>query len=555
MVAIAVNFLTGRFVAASHHDRAAPEWPPHPARLFSALVATWADAEQPDAAERHVIEWLESQRPPSIRASDATPRSALIHFVPVNDARIFSPASYDNRALKIEELLTQIGRAQAQGATERRIGSLDTQLRRQRDVSQMVSKTGNTPVKSAVNLLPPGWISTADHVRTGQARVYPSVTPHQPVVTYIWENDPRPDMVSSLDGLCARLTRLGHSSSLVSCRVVSDLPAANHVPGPGATVMRAVRSGQLAALEQAHRKHRASKPRTLPFTSVRYQKVVPLAAERAELQPDTSGEWLVLAFQRESRRFPSTLAVEIATALRGAVFRYASDPIPEGLSGHRPEGTPSTHPHVAFLPLPWVGHQHSDGRLMGAAVAIPHSLDNQSRRALFRAIGSWESVSGDMLLLTLGRRGRLEMQRIIAPTTLVTLRQSLWNRRSRTWVSATPIALPTHPGPLSSGTASARAKAWARAEQAVVNACHHIGLPEPAGVNLSLAPLIPGARPAPAFPTFRQPGRGGKPVARRLLHASVTFDQEVAGPVVLGAGRYLGLGLMRPTSDSEAEDE
>ena len=549
MVAIEINFLTGRFVAASHHDRNTPEWPPHPARLFSALVATWADADRPDSAERQAIEWLESQRPPSISASEATPRAAVTHFVPVNDARIFAPTSYNNRASKVEDLLAQIGEARTHGTTKGKMRSLNSQLRKQRDVSQMVSKAGNTPVKSAVNLLPPGWISAANHVRTGQARVFPSVTPHEPLVTYIWDADPSPDMVSSIDRICARLTRLGHSSSLVSCRVTPDPPAANHFPGPGAVVMRSVRSGQLAALEREYRKHRASKPRALPFTSVRYRRVERIQAGRAARQPHTAGDWLVLSLQRKSRRFPSTLTVEIATALRGAVFRYATDPIPEGVSGHRPQGTPSQDPHVAFLPLPWVGHQHADGRLMGAAIAIPYSLDDQSRRALFRSIGSWEAATDGKLALTLGRRGRLEMRRIIGPTTLETLRQGPWSRKSRAWTSATPIALPTHPGPLSSGTAAARAKAWARAKQAVVNACHHIGLPEPVRIGLSLAPLIPGARPAPAFPSFRQPGRGGKPVARRLLHASVTFDQEVAGPVVLGAGRYLGLGLMRPMSD------
>ena len=45
---IEVNFLTGRFVATCHNDRRQPEWPPHPARLFSALVAAWADADEPD---------------------------------------------------------------------------------------------------------------------------------------------------------------------------------------------------------------------------------------------------------------------------------------------------------------------------------------------------------------------------------------------------------------------------------------------------------------------------------------------------------------------------
>ena len=56
---IEVNFLTGRFVATCHNDRRQPEWPPHPARLYSALVAAWADADKPNPSERAALEWLE----------------------------------------------------------------------------------------------------------------------------------------------------------------------------------------------------------------------------------------------------------------------------------------------------------------------------------------------------------------------------------------------------------------------------------------------------------------------------------------------------------------
>ena len=235
------------------------------------------------------------------------------------------------------------------------------------------------------------------------------------------------------------------------------------------------------------------------------------------------------------------------------MFHHATDPMPEGLSGHSQQGRPSTNPHVAFLPLPWVGHEHSDGRLMGAAIAMPEQLDTKPRLTLLRAIGKWESVA-DPLILTLGRRGILEMERIVGTSPLVTLRPGLWRRQSLRWVSATPIALPTHPGNLGSGTAAARAKAWTRAEQAVNASCRHIGLPEPVNVIATFAPLLPGARPAPTYPAFHQRGPGGKPVARRLVHAAVTFDRPVVGPIVLGAGRYLGLGLMRPMAEAETTD-
>ena len=553
MLAIQVNLLTGRYVATAHHDRGQVEWPPHPARLFSALVATYADHDHPDPAERVALEWLEAQPSPAIHASDAVPRSVATHFVPVNDARIVSRGSYQRRADAISELVAEIDEAIG-GGTTKMVRTFVPRMKKQRDVSAIVSSVGNTPVRSAVDMMPPGWISTPDKVRSGQARSYPSVTPIEPRVTYMWESSPEPAVVDAVDRLCARLTRLGHSSSLVSCRVVTKHPTPNYVPGDGGTVLRSVRSGQLNTLEREFARHRASKPRNLPFTPVRYQTRAVAPDEESAMKPDTAGEWLVFTLKRISKRYSSTIAVEVASALRGAVLRHAVDPIPEGLSGHHKTGHPSTIPHVAFLPLPWVGNEPSDGRLTGAAIALPERLGTGSRRAVLRAVGRWEEVQYP-LILTLGRRGRLEIERVIGLSPFVTLRPGVWSRRAQRWISSTPIALPTHPGRLNSGTAVARRKAWARAERAIVDSCRHVGLPEPADIAISLAPLIAGADPAPAFPAFRQPGPGGRPIARRLVHAALTFEYPIIGPLVLGSGRYLGLGLMRPMMERRSVDE
>ena len=545
MVAIEVNFLTGRYVATAHHDRRLTEWPPDPARVFSALVAAWADADEPDPAERQALEWLETQPHPAVAASDAASRKTVSHFVPVNDSSVISPASYTKRVGKHEELREALTEAlfESVGEINIKVKGIQTQIRRQLDVSNLVTEAGNTNPKSALELLPDG--------RGKQERWFPSVTPTAPRVTYVWREDPGPPLKSALDGLLARVTRLGHSSSLVSCRLTEDPPVPDYVPGDGLTVMRSVRRGQLAALEHAHRQHQAIRPRTLPSVSVRYRATSNGAESTEHLRADTAGEWLVFQFEPRSRRFPSSRTVEVTTTLRKAVFRYATDPLPEGLSGHHPDGTPSTSPHAAFLALPWVGHAHADGRLMGVAVGVSDGLDSESKRALLRAVGTWERAVSPMSL-TLGRQGVLEMDRLIGSSALVTLRLTVWRRPSRRWVSAIPVALPTHPGRLTGGTASARAAAWRRAEQAVVDSCRHVGLPEPADVVVSLDPFTTGALPAFRFPAFHQRGRGGEPVARRLVHASVTFDQPLAGPLMLGAGRYVGLGLMRPF---EVEDD
>ncbi len=545
MLAIEVNFLTGRYVATAHNDREASEWPPHPARFFSALVASWAEAGE-DGAERDALEWLEALPPPSLSTSAADPRRVVSHFVPVNDTRVISGSLYEGRSRKLDELEDQFEtefQLSGEQLTKKAERTRD-KIQKERDVDSQVSNTGTTSPKSALELLPDG--------RGKQERHFPSVTPSEARVTFVWPDaDPSEAMRGSLDNLLNRVTRLGHSSSLVSCRLVCDPPPPNWTPGPGSQVLRCTGPGQLAALGERYQQHQAIKPRWLPFSAVRYSDVPSGPGHPVSLRPDTAGDWIVFEFllKSQSRRLPSTRAVEVAATMRAAIMSHAEDPIPEGLSGHQLTGAPTAEPHAAFLPLPYVGFKHADGRIMGLAVSLPASLDDVSRTATLRAIGLWEQEESDSLSLTFGSGGILKLQRQVGPIDLVSIRPELWRKPSKHWVSATPIALPTHPGPLSKGSATARAKAWDRAERGVVASCRHVGLPDPVQVEVSLDPFISGARSAPEYPAFRQRGRDGKPVARRLIHTALTFDQPVQGPLALGAGRFLGLGLMRPVSD------
>ncbi|MXW41895.1 MAG: type I-U CRISPR-associated protein Cas5/Cas6 [Acidimicrobiia bacterium] len=547
MLAIEVNFLTGRYVATAHNDRESSEWPPHPARLFSALVASWAEAGEDDA-EREVLEWMEALPPPSLGASDVDPRKVVSYFVPVNDTRVISGSWYERCHQKLNELEDQF-----EAELELSGGELTKKAERTRnkiqkvlDVDSQVSNVGTTSTESALDMLP--------DVRGKQERHFPSVTPRDARVTFVWVGAHLSVAVrSSLDDLLSRVTRLGHSSSLVSCRIVDDSPSLNWTSGSGSHVLRCTGPGQLTALEERYKQHQAIKPRSLPFDAVRYSDVSVAADIPVQLRPDTVGDWIVFEFllKSQSRRFPSTRAVEVATTMRGAVMSHAEDPIPEGLSGHQSDGAPTLEPHVAFLPLSYVGFEHSDGRIMGLAMSLPVSLEDESRRAALRAIGRWEQeAESNPLVLAFGSAGILQLQRRSGPIDLVTIRPERWRKPSLRWVSALPIALPTHPGPLGRGSAAARAKAWKRAEQAVAASCRHVGLPEPIHIEVSLDPFIRGARPAADFPPFCQRGRDGKPVARRLVHAALVFDQPVVGPLVLGAGRFLGLGLMRPIDDS-----
>ena len=88
----------------------------------------------------------------------------------------------------------------------------------------------------------------------------------------------------------------------------------------------------------------------------------------------------------------------------------------------------------------------------------------------------------------------------------------------------------------------------------MAKSCEHAGLPQPAQIRVSLVSNLAGARPARDYPVFKQGRAGRSGVVRRLVHAAVEFAEEVRGPFILGSGRFLGLGLMRPV-DNPAREE
>ncbi len=89
MLALRVTYLTGRVYSAIFEDgdeKLEPEWPPHPSRLFSALVSAWGEGGAEEEL-RPALAWIEEQPAPRIYAGKHSPRKLVQAFVPVNDSR------------------------------------------------------------------------------------------------------------------------------------------------------------------------------------------------------------------------------------------------------------------------------------------------------------------------------------------------------------------------------------------------------------------------------------------------------------------------------------
>jgi len=462
MFALAVHYLTGRAVATDPAWREAPEWPPHPARLFFALVdALHAGGNEP--AERAALEWLGRQTAPELEHSDKSDRM-VDAFVPVNDS---SPA----------------------------------------DLAEDIS--GDVP-------------------RSRQFRTFPSVTPDDPIVHFIWRDaNPPPPIGDALAAITSRVARLGHSSSLVAVRLCGDPPPARLIPHPAGEVwLRTFEESTLKAVESAFKMYGEIGQRgVLPVRFLSYRDMKGAVPERPAPPRGIFAEMFV--FRATGPRLPIVAAPLAAQALRAASIANARAPIPEVLSGHQSDGAPSRRPHVAFAALPHVaGAHHVDGHLLGLAVALPRGVAGADRLAVLRAIGAVEE-------LRLGRMGVWRLERMPPDPPLYGLRRRSWTGPSVRWSSVTPVVFDRFPeDPYGS-----------EAADVIASSCERIGLPRPL-VKASRFSSFPGVPPSGAFGAVSKAG-----TPRRFhVHADLLFPAAVSGPILIGAGRYRGFGLCHPVS-------
>lgn len=565
MFALRLEYLTGRVVATAYNDRDILEWPPHPARLFSALVAVWADSG--DRTERAALEWLEQQPAPCIACSNVARRSVLTHYVPVNDTTLLTGLErWREKKERTDKTLEEVKTVleQSAGADMRTRTRLEKDLERARKaadkarseylsaVEKLTVWTGDATDKdrkSAVGLLPES--------RVRQGRSFPSGVPDDPVIHFIWPDVEPGEHRRALEQLAGRLVNLGHSSCLVHARVVEQVPEAVWIPDDqGDLVMRWVSKGQLQRLESEYGIHKGVEPRVLPFVVQRYRPAAASAACAVPTSVFDHEDWLILR-RVGGARLPHTRAIDLARAVRGALMRHAVQPPAAVLSGHEADGSPSRDPHLAIVPLPNVGHKHGDGALLGIALIMPRQLAPEQRRAVLVAIGRWEEEArrqsghddDDAPTLTLGLRNgvEIEVERVVwGLPPLYNLRPSTWCGPAREWSSATPVALDRNPGELFSRDKTKRTAAHREVVEILARSCHYAGLPVPEKVVISPGPMLQGSTGARQFPPF--PQDNGK-FRRILVHAHITFAEPVRGPVLLGAGRFYGLGLFRPIDD------
>ncbi len=563
MLSLEIRFLTGRYAAGRHDDDESPEWPPHPARVYSALTAALHETgNEPADDERAALEWLARAGAPAILAPGMHRRHIGNVFVPVNDPKALDTIDKHLLAVSKAEQEVDATDGKAREKAERRVAQAREKLQ-ERSLATAVGGRSGRP-QSAKEVL--------EHPR--HPRFFPVALPAGDVVQMRWADDAPQDVATALDRVCERVCRLGHSSSLVSLRIVdadSEPPVEcmRWVPDPeGGNFIRVPHRDQLRHLESVYAIHQATEPRVLPARSARYVRLT--GAEEVEGIPASefaasARDWLVYEVvpapdERRRHLLDLSLAQQVTRAFRGALLSALDGDAPEAVSGHDADGGPASRTHVALVPLADLGHEHATGSILGVAIVPPRAMEVQDRDRLLEGVfragqsdggGSDERQTG-RLRLTLGRHGVLHLQRLRGPSRLRTLDPGRWCSPARRWATATAVALDRNPGHLLSSDPRQAQRAAAAAEHTISKACVHIGLPEPAAVWVHRRSLLEGAPAARRFAPFPDGGNGPR---RVCVHAEILFDRRVRGPVLLGAGRYFGLGLAVPYDHGMAEDQ
>jgi CRISPR-associated protein Csb2 len=486
VLAIAWQYLTGRAVATDPNDREQAEWPPHPDRVFQALVAAWGEGDAAEAP-RAALDWLSRQGAPSISVPpEACPGSVVKVFVPVNDIEGAKRGEYGDKHLA---------------------------------------------------LLPGN--------RTRKERFFPATNVGSGTCALIWPDAELGPHASALAALCAAVTHIGHSSSLVRMWLCDDPPPATWSPSVGRCdlQLRTIVPGRLAQLGRAYADGGLGwvRPPMAPWQG--YAEPV-----EAHVVQGAFDHRMIVFRKVDGPRLGLAQARSLGRALRGMLIAAADDqPVAKRLfSGHEPDDSRLEGVHIGYVPLPFVGDPdqvgsgHADGHVMGMALAVPRDLDPNVEQELLDVVAAAFAQDDGTRTLTLGTAGVMALQPEDRPRPPMALRSSTWTRASMTWGTVTPIVLDRSPP-----RRHANHDGWA-VEQ-ITQACHRQQLPVPQRIELMPVAPVLGAPPARAFPpVVRKDG-----TRRWHLHARLHFPRPVRGPLLLGAGRYLGYGLCRPLQIGE----
>ncbi len=199
---------------------------------------------------------------------------------------------------------------------------------------------------------------------------------------------------------------------------------------------------------------------------------------------------------------------------------------------------------IAITPLPSIGSPHADQAIRRILITIPPDCPIPAREIEWAAGAVHLGVNGE------GEIVDAQMPQLVRATDEGMLDHYGVGRRAnpcRLWRTVTPVVLPMrHLNGHAKG--SERADHEARAAGAVLAALRHAGVD--GTVKQIRVQREPFQRKGTRAADFATPPRL---TARHRYHAEITFSDQHPGPLLIGDGRYLGLGLFAPVRGTRQE--
>lgn len=565
MFGLGINYLNGWAMAAADGARKErAEWPPHPDRVFMAMAAAWFETGQ-DEKEKKALEWFEGLPPPQMVASAATVRGGpkddqpVTSYVPVNDVALSRnlPGSADLKKLKDAGL------------------AILPELRTRQPRKFPVILPDKPVVYLVWEQVPP------EPMVQSLAELCRRVTcvGHSASLVQMWitKDPPEPNLVPVHGPALYRMRvfgpgRLSYLQSRYNKEKALrylDLDAAVALNEERRKEIDNLRKVALKGLKGAEKKAKAE-----PFMQTLSKIDETLAAQRDELtvfggkapislRPEP-GLWQgyasptrildptvakglfndrLVVLSLTGKRMSLTATLKLTETLRATLLSICSEPVPEWISGHQHDGAYSTDPHLAIIPMPFVGSAHADGRIMGTALAIPSSIVPSDVAKIFDPWLRDEYGIARTIKLFNGQWLECALALETRETPPWNLRSETWAGPSKSWASVTPVVLDRH--------FDGKDK-WERAAEIVKDGCERIGLPRPEKVLLHPVSLVEGVPHAREFVPIKRKKDNGR---MHHCHAVILFSEPVMGPVLVGAGRFRGYGLCRPMDYRRSADE
>lgn len=562
---IAWEYLTGYSSATDPSSRDRVEWPPHPGRIFMAMAAAWFETGE-DPREGEALRWLETLGDPRLvlpPRTEANVRSAPSVFVPVNgdsskvtfqkSARLQCAPSIARRKVERKFPCIWIGDIPCHlHWPEIAVGDVESRRAALESLCGKVTRIGHS--SSLVRM----WLAENPPSEDGMETWVPDEE--------FAEWQARRVAKGSLDMLDRLYNRRGREEHEKLSNEIPELEnRKKSEKGKGSAERKALLSEEIEA-KRKRLEELDNRPPIRPKLGLwtGYKREIPRERPSPPPRSNFDGDILILA-RIEGPPLPSCSTLAVTQALRGAIMGHGPvQPPPDWVSGHLRDGQPlrDGRGHLAFVPLPFVGTDYADGHLLGAALVFPREVSRRERGQFFGPILLEKSGEVKAIKLVMGRLGEwtlvkrdwMEDRHTLTPETWTALPGG-W----KTWASVTPIVLDRFPKP----DPMSDRLAWnAEIAGTIAAGCERLGLPRPSEILVGTTSWHRGSpraivkrRPlrghegegtaalGDGFPAYPSRGVNG---TRPQVHVRLQFDEPVAGPVLLGAGRFLGYGLCKP---------